>query len=117
MIHTSKSVVSDLMEKYKISTFYGIGKLMDKNPQTVANWVNRGSTLDNDSARIAAQLLCLDFEYLLICMEAERAKKNPLTAGAWQQVAQAWNDSKMSGISTLSAIFTLYLLIPDSGLI
>jgi hypothetical protein len=117
MICTSKSVVNDIMTAYGLSTFYGVGKLMEKNPQTVANWVNRGSTLDNESSRIAADLLNIDYEYLLICMEAERAKKNPATARAWEHIAHAWNAGKVASATTCCAVFSIYLLIPDNPII
>jgi hypothetical protein len=105
------------MDKHQISSMYGIAKLMGKNPQTVANWLNKGITLDNDSARIAADLLGLDFEYVLICMEAERAKKNPATALAWVHVAEAWNKSKPMMISAVFALFSVCVFYPSSGLI
>lgn len=117
MIHTSKTLVSNLMEKHQIYSMYGIAKLMGKNPQTVANWLNKGITLDNDSARVAAQLLDLDFEYVLICMEAERAKKNPATALAWAHIAEVWNKSKPMAISAVFALFSVCVLSPSSGLI
>lgn len=117
MIHTSKTLVLDLMDKYQISSMYGIAKLMGKSQQTVANWVKKGSTLDNESARIAADLLDLDFEYVLICMEAERAKRNPVTALAWVHVAEAWNKSKPMMASAVFAVFSVCVFYPSSGLV
>lgn len=117
MIHTSKTLIVDLMEKHQITSMYAVHKLMGKSQSTVANWLHKGTTLDNDSARIAADLLDLDFEYVLICMEAERAKKNPVTALAWVHVAEAWNKSKPMMINAVFALFSVAILSPSSGLI
>lgn len=117
MISTSKTLILELMDKHQLPSMYAVAKLMGRSPQTVANWMQKGSTLDNDSARIAADLLDLDFEYVLICMEAERAKKNPTTALAWVHVAEAWNKSKPVAISAVFTLFSVFVLSPSSGLV
>lgn len=117
MISTSKTLILELMDKHQLPSMYAVAKLMGRSPQTVANWMQKGSTLDNDSARIAADLLNLDFEYVLICMEAERAKKNPVTAMAWAHVAEVWNKSKPLAISAAFAVISVVVSFPTSGLI
>jgi transcriptional regulator with XRE-family HTH domain len=117
MIPTSKTLILELMDKHQLPSMYAVAKLMGRSPQTVANWMQKGSTLDNESARIAANLLNLDFEYVLICMEAERAKKNPVTALAWVHVAEAWNKSKPMMASAVFAVFSVCVFYPSSGLV
>lgn len=117
MIDTSKTLISKLMDKYSLPSMYAVAKLMDKSPQTVANWVKKDTTLDDESARVLAELLEIDYEYVLICMKAERASGNPSVARAWTHVAEAWNKAKPAMISASMALFSIAILPFQSGLI
>lgn len=117
MIYNTRRLIAALMDQYNIESKYGISKLMSVSQRTVANWVDRGTTFDDESAQKAADLLNLEYEYILICMEAERAKKNPATALAWTHVAEVWNKSKPMAISAAFAVFSVCVFSPASGLI
>lgn len=114
--YTTRRIVAALMNRYDIDTKYGLAKLMGVSHKTVRNWVDEGRTMDETHAEKAAQLLDLDFEFLLICIQMERASKNPTLARAWSKVADLWDASKVAvlGLLTLPA---LGHLSPLSGLI
>lgn len=116
MIHTSKTLIAELQLKYDLKSMYAVAKKTGRSQQTVANWIKKDTTLDDESAKIIAELLGYDFEYVLICMEAERASKNPATARAWAHVAEAWNKAKPAMISASLAIFSVVFLPLQSGL-
>tara|TARA_B110000008_G_scaffold211558_1_gene210461 strand:+ start:483 stop:836 length:354 start_codon:yes stop_codon:yes gene_type:complete len=116
MIYNTRKLIAALMNKYEIESKYGIAKLMNVSQRTAANWIDRGTTFDNASAKKAADLLSLDFEFILICMEAERAKKNPATAAAWEHIAEVWNKGKNLAISAGLLLFSVVVSYPASGL-
>ena len=117
MIYNTRKLIAALMNQYNIESKYGVSKLMGVSQRTVANWIDRGTTFDNESAKKAASLLNLEYEYILICMEAERAKKDPVTALAWQHVAEVWSKSKPMAISAAFAVFSVCVFYPSSGLV
>jgi len=107
-IYTTRRLVAALMEKYDIESKYAVAQLMGASQKAVRNWIDHGRTMDDQHAEKAAELLDLDFEYVLICMQMERSKSKPATARAWQKIAESWDASHVAGfvvafIATYSA--------------
>lgn len=114
-IYTTRRLVAALMEKYDIESKYAVAQLMGASQKAVRNWIDEGRTMDDQHAEKAAQLLGLDYEYVLICMQMERSKNNPVTVRAWQKIAESWDASHVAGF-VLSFMAT-YAAIPAPSLV
>lgn len=115
-IYTTRRLCAALMEKYDIDSKYGLAKLLDVNKKSVSNWVNEGRSMNEVQAKKAADLLELDYEFVLICIQMERSKKNPDVARAWHRIADSWDASHVATF-TLAFVGT-YLTLPlPSGVI
>jgi len=100
-IYTTRRIVAALMHRFDIETKYGLAKLIGVSHKTVRSWVDEGRTMDESNAQKAAELLGLDYEFLLICIQMERANKNPELARAWSKVASLWDSSKVAAFGLL----------------
>lgn len=112
MVYTTRRLIAALMNKYDIETKYALAKLIGASQRSAANWVDHGTTFDDKTAYKVAQLLDIDYEYVLICMNLERAAANPRARKAWQHVAETWNQAKVAVITIVStplfvSIFTV----------
>jgi plasmid maintenance system antidote protein VapI len=115
-IYTTRRLVAALMEKYDIESKYALAKLMGASQKAVRNWIDEGRTMDETHAAKAAELLGLDYEFVLICIQMERSKKNPDVARAWHRIADSWDASHVATF-TLAFVGT-YLVLPlPSGVI
>lgn len=59
--------------------------------------------MDDNQAKKAAELLDLDYEYVLICLQLERSKKNPAAMRAWKKIADLWDGSKVALVALITA--------------
>tara|TARA_Y100000052_G_C2908875_1_gene61254 strand:- start:254 stop:670 length:417 start_codon:yes stop_codon:yes gene_type:complete len=100
---TTRRIVAALMDRYDIETKYGLAKLLSVSHKTARNWVDEGRTMDDNQAKKAAELLDLDYEYVLICLQLERSKKNPAAMRAWKKIADLWDGSKVALVALITA--------------
>ena len=117
MTYTTKQLVLRLMSEYNIKSKYGVAKLLKSHQSSVANWLDHGTTFDDKTAYKVAQLLDIDYEYLLICMNLERAAASPRARKAWQHVADTWNQTKVAALALVSAPLFVALSSTSGGLI
>lgn len=115
-LYTTRRLVAALMSKYDLESKYALAKLMGVTQKAVSNWVNDGRSMNEIQAKKAADLLGLDYEFVLICLQYERSAKNPAAARAWSKVADLWDASKVAVFGILTLPFFGHLS-PLSGLI
>lgn len=85
-MNISNSVLDQLMEKYGLSSDYGVAKLMGVGRGSVSNWRNGRSQMADEVAIRAAALLGIDHKPLLAELQAERAT-DEASREAWRQIA------------------------------
>ncbi len=100
--YTTRRLVAALMEEFDIESKYGVAKILGVSHKTVRNWVDDGKTMNEQQAKKAASLLGIDYEYVLICIQIERSKKNPVAARAWAHVAEIYDSAKVAVFALLS---------------
>lgn len=74
---TTSEIVEKLRLLTETGTKYAAAKLIGVRPQTLDNWLIRGSVMNDETALLAASKLDLDPDYVLACLAAERAKDTP----------------------------------------
>ncbi len=116
MIYTTKKLISELQAKHQIKSKYALAKLMKVSQPTVANWIDNGITFNDKNAYRAAELLDLDYEYVLICMQIERSQANPRSARAWHKIASLWDSSKAAVFVLATLPFISYISGPAQAL-
>lgn len=117
MIYTTRRLIAAIMERYDIDTKYGLAKIMGVSCQSAANWVDHDTVFNDKSALKAADLLELDYEYILICMQLERCGKNPRARKAWQHIADTWSESKVAVITLIASPLFASFFSTSGGLI
>lgn len=75
-MHTTNQLLDALAEKNGGATDYRLSKLLGTSTSAVANWRHGRSSLSQDYALKVAELLGWHPEYVVACVERERAEKD-----------------------------------------
>lgn len=70
----SQSFIKSLKQHHNIKSDYAISKLLGVKPQTVSQWQHKMNGIGDKTAERIAELLELPYEYVLLCVMAERTK-------------------------------------------
>ena len=68
------TIVKRLKKRAKIQSDYAVAKALRVKPQTVSCWRHKINGMSDETAERAAELLQLPYDYVLVCLQAERSK-------------------------------------------
>lgn len=75
---TTREVAEALCEREKISTDYGLAKMLGVDPNTVTGWRKGFRIMSDDHAATIAPLIGEDPAWLALCLAVERVKSDDL---------------------------------------
>ena len=90
VIFTTKKLVNSLKKHYGNCTNYALAKNLGVSKGAVLNWDGKGTSMNDDIALKAAQILGLNPEKVLIDLQVERTKGSD-SAALWQHISKQFS--------------------------
>lgn len=110
-MHTTNELLDALAAKHGGASNYRLGKLLNTaSASTVQNWRIGRSSLSLDYAIKVAKLLDWPPEYVIACVEAERAGKDDRLEqtgeiiATWQRIAERFKPAAMLALCVLAGL-------------
>lgn len=89
--------IEAIKARHNVTSAYAVAKLLGLANQTVLNWKNKGTSMDEKAARKVAHLLDLPEAVVLMDVTAEKARTDEAKA-LYQGIADALRDTPVEAL-------------------
>lgn len=91
---TTRELVERLRSTTETGSKYSVAKALGVKPPTVDDWLKKSYVMNDTCGLKAAEILHIQADYVLTCLQAERAKGSP-SARQWRHIAQRLTPPEM----------------------
>lgn len=84
-MHTTLSLVEDLISHFDNCSYYGLAKKLGVGQSTLQGWRKNRSNMSEPTAAKAAEILGIDVDEVFVCLSIERTQGTP-ESEAWKHL-------------------------------
>lgn len=90
---------------------YEAAKTLGVTQQAVSHWRARRHAMDNDTGLVAAKFLNMEPEYIMFCLQLERAKSDDARS-FWRRLAEKIHQRSNVAALSILTVFTVFAALP-----